>query len=200
MKQYTDQFNRMLTIAKTDDFVILDTETTGLGLDYVVQIAVVKPDGSTLLDMLVNPGVEIPKEASKIHGIYDRHVQGAATWDVVVQVLSRLLPGRNVFIYNADYDLKIMRNHCLKNGIARGFMEQASFYCAMQMYAEFYGDWNDYHQSYRWQRLGDAAQRFGSGFEPAHDARNDCLMARAVLHGMVEALKPIEAPEDDLPF
>src|SRR5579862_3701990 len=57
--------------------VVLDTETTGLGEDYIVEIAVLDTAGRTLLDTLVNAQVPIPAEASAIHGIEDQDVAGS---------------------------------------------------------------------------------------------------------------------------
>jgi len=33
------------------------------------------------------------------------------------------------------------------------------WHCAMKLYAEYHGDWDEYHQSFRWQRLGNAAHQ-----------------------------------------
>jgi len=67
-------------------FCVLDTETTGLSPrsgDRIVEIAVYKIDlsnGYRLSDKyvkLINPERYIPLSVSKIHGIYDYHVEKA---------------------------------------------------------------------------------------------------------------------------
>ena len=58
-----------------NDYVILDTETTGLGYsDKIVEIGVIDLDGNELVNTLVNPQMEIPMEASCIHYIWDSDV------------------------------------------------------------------------------------------------------------------------------
>lgn len=53
--------------------------------------------------------------------------------------------------------------------------------------AEFHGDWNDYHQSYRWQKLTDAVRQMRVTVDAkAHDALGDCLMTLAVIKKMAE--------------
>lgn len=53
-----------------DQFVILDTETTGLTLrDQIIEICVIDLTGKILLNSLVKPTINIPAEAASIHGI-----------------------------------------------------------------------------------------------------------------------------------
>jgi DNA polymerase-3 subunit epsilon len=49
-----------------------------------------------------------------------------------------------------------------------------SIHCAMQRYAEWYGEWNDYFGSFRWQRLegGD------------HSALGDCRATLELIRKM----------------
>lgn len=62
------------------NLVFLDVETTGLSPalgDRVVEIALITGRGTRQLRRLarlVNPGLPIPPEVQRIHGITDRHV------------------------------------------------------------------------------------------------------------------------------
>jgi len=198
MNNYTNQFNRMLAVARTEDYLVLDTETNVLDNARICQIAITDSGGNVLLNAQVNPEAEIPTAASDIHGIKAAHVAYAPTLAVIAPVLEFLLLEQNIFVYNKDFDLRVLANHARKVGIKDPCRVSSDWFCAMNMYAEFYGDWNDYHQSYRWQKLGQAASRFGSFPDAAHDALNDCLSTRAVLNGMVAALTP--ADDQDVPF
>jgi len=62
-----------------NDWVVVDTETTGLGAtDQVVQVSVVDPSGRSLVDTLVQPTCEIHPMASKVHRL-DRKKSGFGT-------------------------------------------------------------------------------------------------------------------------
>jgi len=80
--------------------VILDLETTGLNLvtDHIVECCLLKvqTDGSTTIKThLINPGVPIPPETTKIHGISDADVADKPTF-------KELAPELNAFIGHAD--------------------------------------------------------------------------------------------------
>ncbi|OYV32094.1 MAG: hypothetical protein B7Z83_11095, partial [Thiomonas sp. 20-64-5] len=65
-----------------DVVACIDTETTGFSPeagDKLVTIGVVILRGQDIVaerEWLVNPGRSIPRDASQVHGIYDRHVAG----------------------------------------------------------------------------------------------------------------------------
>lgn len=76
------------------EVVALDLETTGLGDDArVVEIGVVTTDRRVLMSTLVNPGVPIPAEATRHHGITDAMVTapGVPVFDQVMADLTRVL-------------------------------------------------------------------------------------------------------------
>lgn len=155
--------------------MILDTETTGLYGDIeVVQIAVLAPSGRVLLDALCRPEGPIPRDATGIHGITDAMVRDALPFPYVYTMLERLLVAttrKQVVIYNATYDLNVLLQCCLRHKlpetlfVANGRDGMAEwFQCAMEQYAAYVGDWNDYHGNYRWQKLPSGT----------HDAAGDC--------------------------
>jgi hypothetical protein len=69
-------------------FLILDTETTGIGQwDRIVEIALIDDQGMVLMNTLVNPEIPIPKEASAIHGITDEMVSAAPTFSEIQYIV-----------------------------------------------------------------------------------------------------------------
>ena len=63
--------------------VFLDTETTGLdNRAEICEIAVLDPEGCTLLDTLVKPRQPIPQAATDVHGISDTDAEEVHHWDL----------------------------------------------------------------------------------------------------------------------
>lgn len=73
--------------------VVFDLETTGADrlTDRIVEIAAVRfgPGGAVASwESRVNPGVKIPRESTRVHGITDADVSGAPTFpEIAVQIL-----------------------------------------------------------------------------------------------------------------
>ena len=64
--------------------LILDTETTGLGDEAeICEIAVIRQDGSVVLDTLVRPTGKISEDATRVHGITDADVRDAPSTDAI---------------------------------------------------------------------------------------------------------------------
>jgi DNA polymerase-3 subunit epsilon len=170
------------------DLVFLDTETTGLdGRAEVVEVAILDAQGAPLIDTLVRPTGRIPADVTAIHGIDDRMVAGAPRWPEVYPLLTEALSGRTVVVYNADFDLRIIRQVNARHGfppVAGGW------HCAMQGYAAFAGERHARYGGFRWHKLDVAMATFGHRPAPdAHRARSDAAACRLVVHGMAAAAK-----------
>ncbi len=157
------------------DFVILDTETTGLAnRDQVVQVAMIDGAGTVLMDnVLVRPTIRIPFAASDIHGITDEMVAAAPNFVDVWLDIHKHMQAKRLVIYNAEFDLRMLRQSADAHSHTID-LPCSSWSCAMEMYAAWVGEWNDYHGNFRWQRLpgGD------------HSALGDCRATLAVIRKM----------------
>lgn len=166
--------------------VILDTETTGLNdAAEICQIAIVNFAGEVLLDQRIKPKLPIPPDATRIHGITNAMVQNAPTWFTVTGMVLNRIDGREVVIYNADYDTRLMHQSTIAHGFDRlNWSDHARFHCAMERYAEYNGDWNDYRGNYRWVKLTDACRQCGipDPDAPAHSALGDYLRTLALVN------------------
>lgn len=166
--------------------LILDTETTGLQAGEIVQISVVDFSGQVLLDTLVKPWMPIPPSATNIHGITNRMVDNAKTWDLVVEQVIACISFRDVVIYNASFDVRMLNQSSSLRDLPYDFNGIARFQCAMHQYARFYGEWNGYRGSYVWQALTKACYQEGlpEPEERAHSALGDCLRTLSLVQAM----------------
>ncbi len=117
-----------------DDFVVLDTETTGLGRrDEIIEIGVIGADGKTLLETLVWPRAErVPAGASRVHGLVLGDLEGAPRWPDVLPELRAVVQGRRVLAWNAPFDERMAQQSSRLWRVRHGL---PAFECAMRAYA-----------------------------------------------------------------
>lgn len=171
-------------ILSDPDIIILDTETTGLDgcAEEIVEIAIRNVAGEILFDSLINPTVPISAEAGSVHGLTHETVANAPTWaEVDQQIIDILRQAPKIAIYNADFDFRLIcqtrQAHGLLPSDYRWDREMTDIYikmfCVMHVYAAWFGDWSNYHQSYTWQPLNGG-----------HRALDDCHATFARLQEM----------------
>lgn len=150
--------------------VILDSETTGLDGE-IVEIAVITMQGETLLNTLVY-NHNIPIDATAIHGISTQDVLNAPQWPDVYKKLKAIFThASKVIIYNAEFDMG--RLHHMRYVHKTDPLPDVKTECAMEYYAQYYGQWSDYHESFTWQPLGGG-----------HRALGDCVATLDLIKGM----------------
>lgn len=117
-----------------EGFVIIDTETTGLGArDEVIEVAVVGSDGDVLLESRVWPrSGAVPAASTRIHGLTIDDLAGAPRWPELLDSLHAALVGRRVLAWNAPFDERLSVQTSRAWGIAHPL---PSFECAMRAYA-----------------------------------------------------------------
>ena len=162
-------------LTNKDDWVILDTETTGLEDAEIVQIGICNLEGEVILDSLVKPTIPIPTEASNIHQITDEVVKDARTFPEIYPLIVESLQDKKILIYNAEFDIVILAYCCRLHQLKLLGLRKRSD-CLMEWYAQFYGDYHDYYESYTWQPLGGN-----------HNAVGDCLAALSLLNNMADS-------------
>jgi DNA polymerase-3 subunit epsilon len=162
------------------DFVILDTETTSLGPKAeIAQIAVINHLGQSLLNTLVKPIGIIEPGAARVHGITKERCQDAPSWPEVYEQLKTILAGtKRLIIYNADFDIRMIKQCCDRHGLSWA-ISSAVVECAMLMYSQYVGDWNNYRGNYRWQKLPSGN----------HSAVGDCRATLDVIRKMAKEVR-----------
>ena len=171
----------------SSNFVILDTETTGLDdMGRIVELSCIDREGTVLVNSLVNPGVPIPPAASVIHGITDVDVADSPHFiDLWPQVWAALRGAERILMYNGSYDSRLIRQSLDGDVGALAQVDTLRYGCMMQLYARFYGAFNEYRGSYTWQRLGQAVNQCGLTWDgTAHRALADTRATLAILNYM----------------
>lgn len=121
--------------------VILDVETTGLYADdEILEIGILSMEGSVLLDSKIRPTSHKSwPEAESINGISPDDVKDAPTLDELRTQIIDCVKGKEVIIYNADFDSMFLSDE---------LSHAKKITCCMLAFAPVYGEWHDYFESY----------------------------------------------------
>ncbi len=170
------------------DPVYLDTETTGMHFNSeVIEIGIVDDQGEVLFDQLVRPRGKMDPAAGRVHGITLEMLKDAPTWEQVWPQAETILAGRRIGVYNVEFDLRLMKQSHSHSWLT-WTLPEANFFDIMKLYAQFYGDWDPFHRSFRYQTLEIAGRQCGISLPNAHRAVDDCHLTRALLHYMAEGV------------
>lgn len=107
----------------TKPIVFFDLETTGINIakDRVVEISILKvfPNGNKeSKTWLVNPEIEIPKEASEIHGITNEKVVAEPTFKELALQINELIGDADLAGFNSNrFDIPLLAEELLRAGI-----------------------------------------------------------------------------------
>ena len=103
--------------------VFFDLETTGVNIatDRIVEISILKvfPNGNKeSKTWLVNPEVEIPKEAAEIHGITNEKVVTEPTFKELAPEVSKMIEGCDLAGFNSNrFDIPLLAEELMRAGI-----------------------------------------------------------------------------------
>jgi DNA polymerase-3 subunit epsilon len=180
------------TVDWFDRLGVFDLETTGIDVEtsriVSAHVGVLDAAGELVErhDWLADPGIDIPAQASAVHGISSAHAraEGRPAVDVVreiVDALSDLLArGIAVTIYNAAYDLSLLRHEAVRYGIPP--LENPSPIIDPLVLDKAV---DKYRKGKR--TLEAAALFYGVTLLDAHDASADAVAAGRVAQAMVRA-------------
>lgn len=179
------------------EFIVLDTETTGLDKnDEIIEISIISHDGTVLLDTLIKPLKKIPQAAINIHGITNEDVKNAPRWRDIHNIFSELVLGKTVVIYNRNFDTRLIKQTCKKYALqAPSFQSK----CAMLLYARYNGTINKYTGDYRWHKLTDATSHFGMTIQSSHRALEDARLTLYLMLCMAEAYPQKSITDNAIP-
>ncbi len=173
--------------------VFFDLETTGIniGTDKIVEIAILKvfPNGNKeSKTWLVNPEIEIPKEASDIHGITNEQVVTEPTFKELAPQINELIADSDLAGFNSNrFDIPLLAEELMRVGIDFNMTNRK----AIDVQVIFHK---------KEQRTLSAGYQFycGKELEGAHGAEADTNATYEILLAQLEKYDDIGTSVDDL--
>ena len=165
---------RRSSLIMEENYIVIDTETTGLNAaeDELLQVSIIDNEGTVLFDSYIRPTQHTEwAEAERVNHITPEMVDNSPTIEEVMPEINNILKRYDKIVgYNVRFDADFLKH----NGAE--FLN-AEYADAMKMFAPIYGEWNDQRGSYKWQKLTAAADYYGydwSAHEEAHNSLGDC--------------------------
>lgn len=167
-------------------FAVIDFETTGLDheADRVLEMGIVCFDEGHLSarhNFLIDPGIPVPEEARRVHGITDEELANAPRFEEIYLEIAALLSGRVPVAYNAGFDKKfLLAEHRRCAHVALGMPTPPALRDDVEWIDPLV--WVRELQKYeKGKKLVDVCARLGISLEQAHRAAGDAEATGHVL-------------------
>lgn len=166
------------------DYTVLDTETTGLNRleDLIVEVSTAQVSNcqiSAESSTLCNPGIPIPPNASKIHGIFDKDVLECPSSFTVAAETLQSLNNKLVLGYNIAFDLDFLSYSASGSNVGPISLEYID---VMSVAKRAFPGLESY-------RLEFVAQHLGLSDHQTHRASDDVRLCYAVFEACRSKLK-----------
>jgi DNA polymerase-3 subunit epsilon len=155
-------------------FAVVDVETTGVRAfrgDRIMEIAVVRLDGTVAFHSLINPGIPIPEFVAGLTGIDARMIRNAPPFEVIVDSLLAALEGCVFVAHNARFDWAFVSTEIER---ARGLLLQGPRVCTVRLARKLLPDLQR-------RNLDTVSYHFGIEIEGRHRAAPDAIAAAKCL-------------------
>lgn len=167
--------------------IFFDLETTGINIakDRIVEISILKvfPNGNKeSKTWLVNPEMEIPKEASDIHGITNEKVATEPTFNELALQVSELIKGCDLAGFNSNrFDIPLLAEEMLRANVDFSMKNRVSIDVQVIFHKKE-------------ERTLSAGYQFycGQNLDNAHSAEADTNATYEILKAQLEKYEDLE--------
>ena len=164
----------------------LDLETSGVSVtsDRIVTASICVIDGPQVHtdEWLLDPGIEIPDEAAKIHGITTERAlaEGIALAQTLDEVLPHIEKAAFAVAHNISFDEKILGAEYLRLGRPTPFLKKP-LHCTMKESTQFCALPGLY--GFKYPNLTELHRKlFKKAFDDAHNALADVRACKAAYY------------------
>lgn len=175
-----------------------DTETTGVDTATARIVTAAIVDGDAAATWLIDPGVEIPAAASRVHGISTEHarangIEPALALSEIAQALTKAAEADTPIVaYRAGYDLTLLSHELDRHGLP------AVPWQRLRVIDPFVLDKKADKFRRGKRTLSAVCEHYGVALDAAHSASGDATaavaLARAIgeRHASLAAMNPAE--------
>lgn len=171
--------------------LFLDFETTGIDAihDRAIEVAATRHDqqGRTLLHHLINPGIPVPHQVTRLTGISTEHLVQASTPFEVFSLLQSLLDDSPILVaHNALFDITILLHEQRRLGLR---LWSGDFLCTRTI-ATLLGKGlpsvNRAGRPYISYKLSDVSKALGLSIQSAHRAIDDVRTTETIFEALYQ--------------
>ena len=165
------------------DFVILDTETTGLSRDdEVIELAIVDMSGKILYHSLFAPTVEVNPNASRVNGYTKENLKNEKKFKDEWEKIKQAIGYRTVLGHNVDFDQRLVEQTLRRYGLNPNE--------ATRVFSNAYDSKKiaKAHLTTKSYGLESLANMVGIEEKELHNAKDDCLLTLKFLKRLEELI------------
>ena len=169
-------------VLETCRWAVVDVETTGVRAfhgDRIIEIAVVRLDGTVAFHSLINPGIPLPNFVQGLTGIAPRMLRDAPPFDAVVDDLLDVFSGCVFVAHNVRFDWAFVSTEIEH---ATGLLLQGPRVCTVRLARRLLPDLPR-------RNLDTVSYHFGIEIEGRHRAVGDAVAAAKCLARLLRIAK-----------
>lgn len=167
---------------KVCDFVVLDTETTGIkvGGNRIIEISAIRFVDFEPVDCmttLINPKMKIPQGATDVNNITDEMVEDKPQFYMVKDGFEKFIGNRPIVGHNITFDLR----HMFASGL--DLTQHKVIYDTLELSKKAFRDWD--MDCFKLDYLCDILCIYRDN---AHRSLSDCLATGLLFHKIVDEI------------